>query len=198
MRQAGRAREGRERPLETTLPAVRAGDRAGGLGIGGGDRRQRAQPLTLARGRFERPRECGERAALRPALDLVRHEEAARLLRERARLAGRALVVGSLADEVEPPRRPRAGRVEEVAVSRDRVGPKEARSARGLLELGLPILVEERRALGPPRQAALLEAEDEDHLEAAGAGATEGAHPDAPPLPRAPRAKGRRGPPRGQ
>ena len=169
MRQARRPVEGGERAVEAPLPAVRARERGGRRPVGGRERGQRAQALALARRGLERPGQRGERAAPCPALDLVGREQAARLVPERARLARRAVVARGLADEVEPARRSRAGGVEEVAVARDRVGAQQAPGARGALELGLLLLVEERRALRAARQAALVEADDEDDLEAAGA-----------------------------
>ena len=61
--------------------------------------------------------------------------------------------------------RARAGGVEEVAVAADRVGPLQAGAA--LVERAAGVVVEERRGVAAPRQAALLEAEDEDDVEAA-------------------------------
>ena len=113
------------------------------------------------------------------------------VLPERARLARRAVVGRRLADEVEPSRRPCAGRVEEVAGPRDRVGLREPRS---VVELAPPVVVEERRARGALREDALLEPEDEHDLRAARARAQQvehrhvprahGAEPDLRPLQR--------------
>ncbi len=121
---------GAEGAVEAAVPAVRAGERlrlAAGL-LGARERGDGAQPLAVARRRLERPGERRERAAARPADDVVRFEERSDLLPERARFPGRAFVGGRLAHQVEPPRGPRAGRVEEVAVASDRVGALEARA----------------------------------------------------------------------
>ncbi len=107
---------------------------------------------------------------------------------ERARLARAAVVVGRLAHEIEPPRGARARRVEEVAVTRNAVGPREPRAA--LVELAARLVVEERRAAAAPRQASLLEPEHERHVEAARAGAEEIDDGDAAGFVAALRAKG--------
>ena len=93
----------------------------------------------------------------------------ASLVPERARLARRAVVGRGLADEVEPPRRARARRVEEVAVARDLVGL----ASRALAERPARVVVEERGACVAPRERSLLEPEHEDDLEAARARAQE-------------------------
>src|SRR5207237_9654176 len=104
--------------------------------------------------------------------------------------AGRAVVRGRLADEMQAPGRAGAGRVEEVAVARDRVGSKQPASARRLLQLGLLLLVEERGSKSPPREATFFEAQDEDDLEAASAGTQEIEHGDAAGLAGAGQANG--------
>src|SRR5205085_8653799 len=68
---------------------------------------------------------------------------------------------------------PGAGGVEEVAVSRHLVGPLEPPA-----EGAPPLVVKERRAAAAPRQAPLLEAEDEDDVELARARAHEVEHRD--------------------
>ena len=90
---------------------------------------------------------------------------------ERARLARAAVVVGRLAHEIEPPRRARARRVEQVTVARDGVGPRESRPT--LVELTPRVVVEKRRAATSPRQAALLQPEHERRFEAPRARAQE-------------------------
>src|SRR5262249_42730165 len=124
-----RLREGGAGPFEAPLPVVRLRDCVGSRLVVGGEGREGAQPLPLGRGRLERPGEVRERAAARPAGDVVRLEERARLLPDRARLPGRALVAGRLPDEVEAPRRARAGGVEEVALAGDLVDAGEPRAA---------------------------------------------------------------------
>src|SRR4029079_9182246 len=74
-------------------------------------------------------------------------------------------------------RRWRAGRGEEVAGARARVGLSEPRA---VAELASPIVVEERRALGALREDALLEPEAEHDLRAAGACAQQVEHGHVP------------------
>jgi hypothetical protein len=64
--------EGVLRPLEPALPAVGDRKRGGALAVGDRERRDGAQPLALARRLLERPDERRERAASRPASDLLR------------------------------------------------------------------------------------------------------------------------------
>src|SRR5919201_3496515 len=153
------------RPLEPSVPAVCARQRTSGLRFGGCKGGEGADALAVARRRLEWPRERRERTAPRPALDVVGCVEPAYFVPERACFAGGAVVSGRLPDEVEPPRRPRADGVEEVAVAGDRVGAEEPAAARGALELGLPLLVEERGGRGAARQPSLLDPQDEDDLE---------------------------------
>ena len=96
-----------------------------------GDRRaRRARAAALARSARPRvAREGRERPPDGGTADVVRVEELAHGLPERARLARRALVADRLADEHEPPPRPRAGGGEEVAVAARGVGSHEARAA---------------------------------------------------------------------
>ena len=97
------------------------------------------------------------------------------LVPERAALPRRAVVARRLAHEVEPPRRARARRVEEVAVARDLVRLDEPR----LAERPARVVVEERGSLRPPWERSLLEPEQEDDFEAARARAEEVEHRDA-------------------
>src|SRR5919204_3550122 len=165
MRETRRPLERDGRPLEPSVPAVCARQRTSGLRFGGCKGGEGADALAVARRRLECPRERRERAAPRPALDVVGCVEPAYFVPERACLAGGTVVSGRLADEVEPPRRPRAYGVEEVAVAGDRVGAEEPAAARGALELGLPLLVEERGGRGAARKPSLLDPQDEDDLE---------------------------------
>src|SRR5439155_26616564 len=119
-----------------------------------------AQALALGRRVVERPRQGGERASRRRALDVLARKQAHDLVPERARLPRAALVGRRLADEVEPPRRARAGGVEEVAVALDRAGAEQATA-----EPAARRVVEERGFPLSARQAALLQAEQEDDLE---------------------------------
>ena len=114
--------------------------------------------------RLDPPGELRQRPALRPACDVVRREERAGLVPERARLAGRAVVGRRFADEVEPPRGARARRVEEVALARDRVRPRQPRAAGRLVDRPALLVGEERRALLAAREASLLQPEQEDDL----------------------------------
>ena len=96
---------------------------------------------------------------------------------ERARLERASVVGRCLPDEVEPARRARARRVEEVAVAAHRVGPLEAGA-----ELAAAVVVEERRAAAAPRERPLLEPEHEDGVEPPRARAQQVEHGDAPGL----------------
>ena len=169
----------RERAVEPPLPAVRARERVGRRTVGGRERGQRAQALALARraSSGQVSAESGRRRVQRATSSGAKRPRVSSQNGLGSR--GRAVVGRGLADEVEPPRRPRAGRVEEVAVARDRVGAQQAAGARRALELGLLLLVEERRVLRAARQAALLEPEHEDDLEAARARAQQVEHRDA-------------------
>ena len=169
MRDPRRPVERAERAVEPALPAVRARECACGGGVGRGELRQRAQTLPLRRRVVERPRQRRERAAPRPAPHVLRVEHRLHLVPERARLARAAVVGRRLADEIEPVQRPGARRVEEVAVAADRVRPLQAGAA--LVERAAGVVVEERRRRAAPRQAPLLESEDEDDVEAACPGA---------------------------
>ena len=167
-----------QRTVEPAVPAVREREPGRLRLVVGRERRQRAQPLALGRRRFERPRQRRERAPRRRVAHVLRREEPDDLVPERARLARRALVARRLAHEVEPPRRARARRVEEVAVARDLIGLHEPRRT----ERAARVVVEERRGLRPPRERSLLEPEHEDDLEAARARAQEVEHRDASAL----------------
>src|SRR5262249_30915051 len=152
---------GAERAIEAALPAIGAGERlrVRACVLAGRQRGERPQPLALGRGAFERPRERGERAAARPAHDVVAVEERGDLVPEPGPLARRALVGRRLAYEVEPARRARARRVEEVAVAGDGVWPLQARA-----DPAPHLVVKERRCRRPARQAPLFEAEHEDDI----------------------------------
>src|SRR5262249_39500347 len=119
-----------------------------------------------------------ERTSARPASRVVRGEERLHVVPERAGLARAAVVVRRLAHEVEPLRRARARRVEEVAIVLDGVWPDEPRAS--LVERTPRVVVEERRAAAAPRQAPLLQPQHEDGVEAACAGAQKVDHRDAP------------------
>ena len=175
MAQARRPAERLQRTLEPALPAVRERERVRLDLVARGERGERAQPLTLGRRAVDRPRERRERAPHRRAPHVLLGEEPRDLVPERARLARRAVVARGLAHEVEPLRRARARGVEEVAVARDpsgltsRASPSSRRASSS----------RNGDALRPPRERALLEAEDEHDLEAARARAEEIEHRDA-------------------
>ena len=124
--------------------------------------RQRTEPFALGRSRFEGPGERGERAAPRPARNIRGGKEPRHLVPERARLAWLALVGRGLANQRQPPGRAGARGVEEVALATHPVRTHEPRPERGP-----PRVVEEWRVASPPRQAALLEAQDEHRVERA-------------------------------
>src|SRR5262249_10819648 len=86
------------------------------------------------------------------------------LVPERARRTRAAVVAGGLARKVDAPRRTRARRIEEVAVSSNLVRPGQARP-RALVELPPRVVGEKRRLVTAPRQPALLEPEHEPDLE---------------------------------
>ena len=133
--QRGRAVEGTTRAIEAARPVVGGGEGIRTVFVVGREPDERAQALALARRRLERPGQSRERPAPRGALNVGGVEERPDVLPERARLARHTLVARRLANEHEPPGRPRAGRVEEVAVARDGVRSLEtstelARAAR--------------------------------------------------------------------
>src|SRR5256886_517123 len=171
MREAGRPFEGPQRAVELAFPPVRLGQSMRGLLVDGNERGERAQALSVGRSLLDRPGEGGERPPRRRSAHVVFCKKAADLVPEGARFARPTLVVRRLADEIESPRGPRAGRVEEVAVALDRVRSRQPRPAQARVELARRFLVEERRALAAARQRALLEAEHEDDLVAPRAGA---------------------------
>src|SRR5439155_14812190 len=179
MRKASPTLEGAERAIELPLPAVRLRQRARGLLVGGNERGEGAQALAVGGRLLDRPRECRERPPRRGAAHLVLCEQIANLVPEGARLARPALVIRRLADEVEPPRGARAGRVEEVAVALDRVRLREPRVAQARVELARLLLRQERGAFASAWQRPLLEAEDEHDLVATRPGAQEIDHVDA-------------------
>ena len=132
-----RPREGASRPAELPLPAVRVGERIGLARVVGGEARERAEALTLGRGRLDRPRQASERppgrvrAARRPGRRAHRRPP-----RTGSPRAGEPSSRRGLAHEREQPAWARAGGVEEVAVATRRVGPLRAgrrayRRARG-------------------------------------------------------------------
>src|SRR5205085_6745059 len=86
------------------------------------------------------------------------------LVPEGARLPRAAVVRSRLADEVEPIGRAGGRRVEEIAVARDRVGPREPGAAETFVELAPGLVVEERRDLRAAREAPFLEPEHEQGL----------------------------------
>ena len=174
--QARRPVERAARAAEPACPAVRVGQRDGEVGrVGiGRERGQRPQPLAHGRRLVDRQRQLRERPPSRRARHVRRVEDGRDVVPERARLQRRAVVGRRLADEAEPPRGARAGRVEEVAVAADRVGPLEPRAERAPA-----VVVEERRAAPAPRQRPLLEPEHEDRVEAARARAHQVEHRDA-------------------
>ena len=166
MREARRPFLRAVRAVEAACPAVRARQALSLLapGLVGREDRESAEPLPFGRRRFEPPRQRGERPAHRPTRDVLGSKELGYLLPERAGLPRAALVRCRLPYEVETLRRPRAGRVEEVAIAGDGVGAAQARPEAPPL-----VVVDERRRRRAPRKAPLFEAEDEDVLEAAGA-----------------------------
>ena len=126
-------RRPRERPpgaAELALPAVRERERVGLARIVGREAGERPQPLALGRSGLDRPGQPGERPPRRVPAHVVRVEELADGLPERARLARRAVVRGGLAHERQQPPRPRAGGVEEIAVAARSVGPLQPGAAR--------------------------------------------------------------------
>src|SRR4029453_19178922 len=152
------------RTIELALPAVGASQRVcllAAVRIRGEDR-ERPQPLSLARPRLEPPRQRRERTAGRPAGDVFRQEEAGDLLPERARLPRAPFVGGTLPDEMEALRRPRAGGVEEVPVAGDDVSTPQAGA-----ETPAFVVAQERRGGRAGRGPPPLEAEDEHALEPA-------------------------------
>src|SRR5918994_604627 len=102
--------------------------------------------------------------AVEPPLPAVR-------ARERVGLVTPSLLGGEDRERAEPLGRPRAGGVEEIAVTRDRVGAAQARTETPAL-----VVVEERGRRRAPRQRPLLQAEDEHVLEPARACAHEVDH----------------------
>ena len=146
--------------LEPARPAVRRSELLGARGVVDRQAGERAQPLALARRRVQRPGEAGQRAPTRGAGDLGGRVERPDVVPERARLARNALVARSLANEDEATSGSRAGGVEEVAVAGDRVRPLEPAA-----ELAAGVVVQQRRGPVAPRQASLLETEQEDHVE---------------------------------
>ena len=118
--QLRRSVERRLGAVEAPRPVVRSGERCGTFARPGRQTDERTETLPFARRGLERPGQRGQRAPLRRALHVGLVEERADVVPEGARLPRHALVAGGLADEEEPTRRPRAGRIEEVAVARDR------------------------------------------------------------------------------
>ena len=162
-------RRPRERPpgaAELALPAVRVRERVGLARIVGREARESPKPLALGRSRLDRPGQPGERPPRRVPPHVVRVEELAHGLPERARLARRAVVGRRLPHEREQPARPGAGGVEEVAVAARGVGALQPRAACAV-EIPARLVVEERRRGRPARQRSLLETDHEDRLEAA-------------------------------
>ena len=129
MREARRPFEGAERAVELALPTVCLRQRVRGLLVDGDERGKRTQPLPIGRSLLDGPGEGREWSPHRGTAHLVLGKEAANLVPEWARLARPTLVVRRFAHEIEPPRGACAGRVEEVAVSLDRVRPRQARAA---------------------------------------------------------------------
>src|SRR5439155_26689822 len=118
----------------------------------------------VGRSLLDRPGEGGERPSRRRSAHVVLCKEAAHLVPEGARFARPTLVVRRLADEIEPPRGPRAGRVEEVADTLDRARSRQPRPAQARAELAHRFLGEERRALAAAPQRAPFEAEHKTEL----------------------------------
>src|SRR5213076_1170172 len=145
------------------LPAVRRRDRARDLTFIGGERRSRPEPFAFCRRLLEWPRQLRQRPATRPSPDVVRGEETAHLVPERARLARRPVVAGGLADEIQPARRARARGVEEISIPRDVVARREPRIPADV-ELAAQIVGEKRRLVSAPRQAPFLESEHENDV----------------------------------
>ena len=126
--------------------------------VGLGDRRAGAS--ARSRSRSVGARSSGHVSAESGRRDVARAtssgvEDRGDLLPERARLARRAVVGRRLADEVEAPRRARAGGVEEVAVAADLVGALEPRRrARGARRRRGTARCASGAAASPPRARA--------------------------------------------
>ena len=160
--QSGRPLERAPRPAETTRPVVCRGESVRAVLVVRREPHERAHPLSLTRRRLERPRQRGERSAPCRALNVRVVEQRPDVLPERARLARDAFVARRLTDENEPPRRPRAGRVEEVAVAGDGVGTLEPAP-----ELRAELVAEQRRRSTAARERPFFQSEHEHDLERA-------------------------------
>ena len=175
--QPGGPLERAQRAFQPPLPAVRERERGGRVRVVGRERGEAAHAFALGRCGLERPGERGERPAARPPPDVVGVEEASRLLPEGARATRCAVVARGGADEQEPLGRARARRVEEVAVARSRIRPRQPSRP---VELPPQVVAEERGRDPAPRQAPLLQAEHEDDVGASRPRAHEVEHDDAP------------------
>ena len=156
--------EGSERTVDAAIPAVRSGDGRRRLRIRSREGGRGAHPLALRRRPLHGPRGFGERTAPRPAYGVLGLEQRADVVPERARLARRSVVCDGLANEVEPPRRPRARRVEQIPVGGYGIGPHDASTAGALLDLAAGVIAEQRCRGRPPGEGTLFQTEDEDDL----------------------------------
>ena len=143
---------------QPSAPAVLARQGGGLDAISAPERRERAEPLALGRGRLEVAGERRERPSHRVTPDVVGVEELAHALPERARLPQCALVADRLADEDEAPAGARAHRREEEAVAARGVGSHEP-SLAPVVQCVPCVVVEERLASWPAWERALLETE---------------------------------------
>ena len=175
MRQASRPVERAQRAGEPPVPTIGRRDRVGRDAVIGSTNGHGAETLAFRRRLFERPRERRQRAAARPARHVVLLEHRLHFVPERARLTWAALVGCGLADQVQALARTRARGVEEVTVTRDLIRPRQA-GTRALVEIAARIVTQERGLVATPRQASLLQAEQEQHLEAPRAGTQEIEH----------------------
>ena len=184
-RQLGRSVEGGASAVEPARPSVRRRERVRIVRVVDGQSRNGTQTLALARRSLERPGQARERPPARGARDVACLEECANVVPERARLPRDAVVGRRLADEHEPLRRPRARRVEQVAAVGDGVRELEAPAERPP-----GVVVQEGRRPLAPREASLLESEEEDDVEDPRARSTVVEDGDAPDLARGERANG--------
>ena len=187
MRSGASAGRRRRAPVRAAAPSRSRGRArcaaARSAGASAASARRRSRSLGA---RLERPGQRGQRPAPRPALDLVRREEPARLVPERARLArrrrrrsrprgrGRAAASGACRPCRRGSGRARPGRCAASRPARDeRSSSAFCSSSRN----GEPC--------DAARQAALLQAEHEDDLEPTGARPQEVEHRHAAGLARA-------------
>jgi hypothetical protein len=173
-----RSVERAHRALEPAVPPVLACERGGVVGLRRSQGGQRPEPLALGRRRLDVGGERRKRTAVRLPADIVLGEQVPYRNPEGPRLARRALVADRLAHEHEPPPRPRAHGGEQIAIPAGGVGSHEPGAAT-LVEGPPRLLVEERLDPRSAWERSLLQTDDEDDLEAAGAGPGEVEYRDA-------------------